>query len=745
MALETALAELSHPVAFRSSAVAEDLGHASYAGQYETVLDVTGIDDGLRALQYCWDSARATSVESYRSDHGDEDDRIAVIVQEMVPATAAGVTFTANPVTGAAEMVIEAVQGLGEALMAGDVSPERWIFDGEPRLETEGENGPVLTPEQATAVAAECGSITRDAGEPVDVEWAFDGNELRVLQSRPITALPVEPVVVTPRKQTWVRADAYFPSPITPLTYSSWLPLHSKSFSTVTEHFGLAFDRVDHRHWYGRVYDRLVPAGDVKHDHPLPPVPIQKVLFRLPPALRKRHATAALAAAEDRPMAAITAWESGGREAHRSRTRELRQTERGSLSDAELAAHLDEVMAQVLRAGIEHFTMAFGGTFILTGQLGMLMEELLGWAPERVLDLVQGYGDASRADGAALDELTRAIAEDPAARAMVTADPSGLADHSGPGGEALRQFLDLHGHRLIEPSLVEPTWAEDPGPLLRMVAARLDEQPVDRDPREAAQEAEAEALAAVTSAEDRARLAEAIRRARVGRPYGDETETDVGDALAVVRYIAIESGRRLADRGRLHSPDDVHYLTVDELGAALRGGAVPGDLDRRRAEHRWALANPTPERIGRDIGDPPPPEAIPRKAKAMSGAVLWTLRLFQPPPVEADSNGIRGLPASPGRATGPARIIQSPAEFDRVRPGDILVCHHTMAAWSPIFPVIAGLVTEHGGPLSHPGTLAREYGLPAVLSVAGARSQFEDGQIIIVDGATGRVEVAATT
>ena len=101
-----------------------------------------------------------------------------------------------------------------------------------------------------------------------------------------------------------------------------------------------------------------------------------------------------------------------------------------------------------------------------------------------------------------------------------------------------------------------------------------------------------------------------------------------------------------------------------------------------------------------------------------------------------------GVAASPGRVTGPARVIADPSEFHRVERGDILVCHHTMAAWSPVFPVVAGLVTEHGGPLSHPGTLAREYGIPAVLSVTGATSQIADGTIITVDGARGVVLIA---
>ena len=292
-ALADALTDFARSAAYRSSAVAEDLGHASYAGQYESVLHVEGLESGLAALQRCWSSAGTEAVAEYRSGHGDDDCRIAVIVQPMVPATAAGVTFTVNPVTGGDETVIEAATGIGEALMAGEVTPARWIVADTPRLESEGETGPVLTDAQAASIAAQCRSIAADAGEPLDIEWALEDDRLHILQARPITALPVKPTVDPPPKQTWLRNDAYFPTPITPLAFSAWLPNHSRAFSHVTAHYGLPFDRVDHRHWYGRCYHRIVPLGGVKKDHPLPPLPILKLAVRLAPPFRKRLAVAA--------------------------------------------------------------------------------------------------------------------------------------------------------------------------------------------------------------------------------------------------------------------------------------------------------------------------------------------------------------------------------------------------------------------------------------------------------------------
>lgn len=739
-AIARSLDEMPGMMAYRSSAVAEDLGHASYAGQYETVLNVEGLEQGIAAIQRCWDSADGASASQYGADHGDDDTRIAVLVQQMVQPTAAGVAFTANPVTGADEVLVEATAGLADALLDGETTPERWVVSDTTRLEVPRQEGAVLDEAQVGGIAAVCANIAGRRGEPVDVEWALEDERLFILQARPITALPTAPTVVPPKGQTWVRADAYFPEPMRPLAYSAWLPYHSQAFAAVTGCLGLPFERVDHAHWFGRVYDRIVLVGDPRKDRPPPPLPMLKLAIRLAPPLRRRMAIAAAAVTEDRPMKAVDAWEGGGRQASRSRTLQLRSADRSAMTDSELANHLAEVLEHVLAVGIDHFTLTFGGMFIVTGQLGMLMEELLGWEPSRVVDLVQGFGEASTAHGEDLDRLASEIAADPDARRLLGTEPSALIDLYSPGGDALRRFLDRHGHRIMTANLDETTWAEDPIPLLRLVAARLDGTVERDDPKERARTTESDAGKLISDAGDRERFEQALARARKARPYGDESETDVGDILAVVRYIALEAGSRLAERGVLGSPDDVFYLTTEELDDALREGVAPADVERRRSEHRWALANECPARLGPEPPDPPPIEAFPERVRPIVGSLTWSLRLFEARSPVQDEGGIRrGIPASPGRVTGPVRIIGSPKEFHRVQPGDIMVCHHTQASWSPIFPILGGLVTEHGGPLSHPATLAREYGLPAVLSVEDATKGFTDGQLITIDGAAGSI------
>lgn len=731
--LAEALLEIGAPVAVRSSAVAEDRDHASYAGQYTTVLDVHDLEAVIAAIETCWASATSAAAASYRSAQGDSDARMAVIVQRMVPARCAGVAFSANPVTGADEIVVEAVAGLGDELTDGAVTPERWVTDANGRPELlDAPGAPVLTSADAATIASEVAAIAADHGGPVDIEWAFDGGVLWVVQSRPITALPIAPMVEPPKGQTWVRADAYFPEPITPLSYDAWLPQHTAAFAHVTEHFGLPFDGIDHRYWYGRVYDRLLPVGGVQKDHPLPPRVVLKLAMRFAPPLRKRLAIAARADADDLPMAAIEAWESGGRDRLRRRTRELLDVDRSTLNDRELADHLDDAIAQVRQAAIDHFTLSFAGTFILTGQLGLLMEELLGWAPERVVDLVQGHGGASTALGESLDALAVAVRSSPDERQALVA-----------------AWADRHGHRVLGGDLRQATWAEDPSVVDAMVDVRLDRPSNDSaGPTESAAAAEAEALAAITDPADRARFVHALERARRGRPYGDETEADALEAPALVRYIALEAGPRLVRAGVLRRPAEVFFLTTAELASVLRSGSIPvSELDRRQGEYRWALANDGPAVIGTLHDGVPTADVLPKAARPVAGAGLWSVALFEADATTvadagADVGGLVGVPASPGTVTGPARVIADPSEFARVQPGDVLVCHHTMAAWSPVFPIVAGLVTEHGGPLSHPGTLAREYGIPAVLSVAGATTIIADGATVTVDGTRGLVMIA---
>lgn len=726
------------PLAVRSSSVAEDLAAASYAGQYVTVLDVRGAEAVTQAIAAVQASARAASERGY----GDEG-AMAVLVMPLVPAQSAGVVFTANPVTGDDETLVDAVAGLGEALVSGEATPERWVAAaGTVPIRQDGD-ATVLSPAEAAEIAALARRIAQRQGRPQDVEWALAGGELHLLQARPITALPVPIPVAVRATETWIRADEALHQPQKPFEFHAWAPRLDASAREAFAEAGAPLETMRYAQIGGWTYARTVPLGDDGNDgRAAPPGWVFGLLVRLIPGLRRRLKVAAAVWDSDIGARAIEAWEGGGRDAMRQRTRELRTTDRASLSDEALAAHLEASLDHVQAAAHAHMRLPVLATFLPMGRLGVLAERCLGWKPDRVFDLLRGHSEVSRAGGRALDALAEAIAADPDALRLLD-DAPGLLVHRGPGGAALRAFLDGYGHQVVGFDFTHPTWAEDLRPVLTMVRHRLDRGPSDADgERHVADAAEREALEALAGRPAELEAFErALADARRGSGYNDDTEIDVLQSFALLRYAACEAGRRLARRGTLASAEAIWWLSPDEVLDALRTGRVDADIERRRAEHRWALAHPGPKRYGPLPAPPPDLSWCPPKIRDFFAAMMWVMEQISGTPSDPPVNGeIVGVGASAGRVTGPVRVIRSPAEFDRVQPGDVLVCPCTLAAWSVVFPLIGGIVTEVGGPLSHPAILAREFGIPAVVGVHDVTTRLADGEIVTVDGATGHVQ-----
>lgn len=214
--------------------------------------------------------------------------------------------------------------------------------------------------------------------------------------------------------------------------------------------------------------------------------------------------------------------------------------------------------------------------------------------------------------------------------------------------------------------------------------------------------------------------------------------------LGLLRRAALALGDRLFSRGQIHAVEDVFYLSPDEAAALFTDRTHGFDIViQRKAERAWVLAHPGPASYGREPGPPPPLRGLPEEARFAKEAALWTInRIFAP---DAHDNGegrtLTGIPASPGRYTGPVRIIRSEAEFGWLQAGDVLVCPVTSPVWSVIFPSVGALVTDHGGTLSHPAIIAREYRVPAVVATRAATAQLRDGQVVVVDGTAGTVQV----
>ena len=244
-----------------------------------------------------------------------------------------------------------------------------------------------------------------------------------------------------------------------------------------------------------------------------------------------------------------------------------------------------------------------------------------------------------------------------------------------------------------------------------------------------------------------------LKRAQQTYPVREDNEFYTLSApYALIRYALLELGFRLAERDVIRQGDDVFYLELEEARSALITGDQPTtrsnlfkQVRHRRAQRAWAQANPAPPDYGLEPPQPASFDFLPSEARLSTEALTWSLdRIFEPQKSQtqqAAREQLRGLAASAGQYIGPVRVIMNEGEFDKLQPGDVLVCPITSPVWSLIFPKVGALVTDSGGILSHPAIIAREYQIPAVVALGNATSLLKDGQTVKVDGSYGTVTV----
>ncbi len=745
------------PLAVRSSAAGEDGSHAFYAGQLRTELDVEGPEALEEAVRRCRAAGAADHVQAYRSAREDADPGggppLALIVQRMVPAEASGVAFTADPRTGAREaVVVEAVAGPGEALVSGERTPERWrVVDGK----AEREGGPEAVLDGATA--RRVARLARRAEEalegPQDVEWAVgDGGELHLLQARPITAgTDVEPVPIPadpPDEGFWFRDEAHFPRPFHPLFASIYVPRYREAVADAFREFGLLVDGLEIREIGGWPYSRIVPPGG--REGPAPPSWLLWMLVRLVPPLRAKMRRARTALEEDRADAHVRRWWDEWRPELSRWIRRADAVDLEALGRKALGRRFRETVDTAERALRVHFRL-FPPFFLAVSDLVFFCRDELGWEKGRAAEMLGGASEMSAEPGRALEELAREGADDPRVRRIL--DEAGgdrlerLRREAPEFAERFESYQERYGLRVLHYDFGSPTFRERPEMVLGLVREQMEKRADDggaavetADPGEERIE---EARGLLEDRPDaRARFDELLERARRAYPVREDNEFFALSVLGLLRLTSLETGRRMAAAGHLERPGQVFFLEEDEVTGWLK---EPRDLRsvarRREGERRWALAHPGPPSYGEDPGPPPDPAVLPPAGRKVMRALLWTVENdLQTPTPEPEEGRLEGVGASPGRYTGPARIVRSEEEFDKVRSGDVLVCPITSPTWSVVFPSVGALVTDAGGLLSHPAIIAREFGIPAVLATGRATEELSDGEIVTVDGAAGRVE-----
>jgi pyruvate,water dikinase len=743
------------PWAVRSSSTAEDSEQASFAGQFESVLnvDVGGLAD---AVLRCLRSGLADRVKAYAGERGPGS--MAVLIQPMIAGDAAGVAFTTDPVSGRRRAVIEAVEGLGERLVSGAATPESWTVEEDGSIEAP-PAATVLDAKKARAIGDLARGVEEHLGHPQDIEWAIGGGSLWLLQARPITTLPgagreLIPIPIEVPPGYWERDTFHEPVPLSPFGRVLLTEQILEVFPAAFAEFGILLDRAESAFIGGWMYRRMVPLGAPPAGRGRPTAPprsLLRILMRIHPRIRRRISAARRAIESDLPAEVIRRWTDEWRPEHQEEIDRASAVDLGSVSDQELAAQLDH-RVEVL-GHPAHVVVAIA-YWILVYELADACRELLGWDTAKMLSLLDGLSTTSTEPARQLADLAWLIRSKPAVRELLaTVDettPGRLAEVDAEFARAFSNYVDANGHRALRYDVIDPTFAETPHLLLRLVADQLE---FGFSPDQAAQEAlrrrsdaadEARRLLASHPEADRRRFERVLARAREAYPaLEDRVWGTFSVQAALLRYLALEIGRRLVDRGQLGAVDDVFFLEANDARSALFEGADRREAARvARGQRAWAIANPGPYAYGDSPPGDPPLDLLPAPARLVNQGVLWGLaQLFGEFPRRQGESVVTGTPASPGRYTGVVRVVMGEHELGKIRGGAVVVCPVTSPTWSVVFASMGALVTDGGGILSHPAIIAREYGIPAVVGTGNGTSVLRDGQRVTVDGSTGVVDV----
>jgi phosphohistidine swiveling domain-containing protein len=682
------------PVAVRSSASAEDGSEASFAGQFETVLKVRGEQELGAALTVCWESLSADRVEAYLKRRGIEGLAagltMSVLVQRMVPARAAGVAFSADPLSGARDVVVvHAVRGLGDSLVSGEVTPDRYRVTAADEVQAEpvAPEDSALADDEARQIAALVRRIAEAEGTPQDVEWAIDADGLWLLQARPMTALPPQASWESPIPGAkWVRD----------LQAAEWAtePLSPLGATTTFEAMAVARERF-------RGWPPIPKSFEPGH------VLINGWLYmRLGGPIRTVVANLA-----GYMVTLLTVGLDGHRRVRRRwgpRLAELDELTRaipGEMDVAGLRRHTDRLLNALGWWWIE---VSFFASLVRVGQM------LVGPRPG-----LEDPGALFRGNDSLLLESERALRR-------------AAAD-----SQQLTGYLARFGPLVESADPTHPTRAESPdAQRWLLAAARADrEGPDDRLVHRRAERAQAEKSLDAVKGPRGFVVRRAIAAGQSHAAHTDDAVFHFQRVLALLRAAFLAQGNRLADAAVLAAAEDVFYLDWGEIWTAV------GD-QRELVETRRAIRDGQ-KRLSPPPIIPPPgdPSWATDQMMKMMPAEMRAQMMERGQQLRDGRRVVVGTPASPGVAKGIARVVAGPEDFGRFKPGDVLVAHATSPIWTPLLAIAAAAVTEVGGPFAHAAIVAREFGIPLVDGALDATKVIADGTPVVVNGSTGVVEL----
>ena len=691
---------------------------------------------------------------------------MAILVQRLVRAEAAGVAFTANPVTGdRSEVVINSVKGLGERLVSGTSTPDEWVVKG-------GNASCVASVEDAinAKLALEIADLGRrveaHVGSPQDVEWAFSDGKLYLIQARPITShvigkkeqvVPV-PITIEAPEGFWQREEASFAHPVSPMEISLWNPFMREMSQRYSSEFGLPFDGMEFRSIGGYVYLRLIPLGGKERSPP--PSWLMPFLVRLVPQIRAMNKKCVQAVRANRQEQVIDSWYNESRPSIKKRIHDLLDMDLSSLNDDDLRKQIDAAVNLYYEASEVHFRLVFSISLPM-GRFFAFCRSYLRWSDSKIVVMLSGLNEVSVEPSRGLTELAEAAAGNAALMKLLATKGDeeilGNLEKVDPAfANALSDYIEQYGHRALSYEVSAPTMAEDPAIIISLIQqrARVGRSSAYLSSVEAVTKrredtiAEARKILDARSAIEREKFEQLLKGAERAHPTLEDSEFYSMECRGLVRDRLLELGRRVAKSALVDSPEDIFFFGIDEVKDILQVKPTE-DLralaKKRKGEHAWAEEHAGPKSYGKQPRPPPDMKGFPPEVREVIESLLWQTNNFMPSTQNQEkSDTLSGIAASPGKYTGPVRVIMDESEFSKLRPGDVLVCPLTNPSWSILFPDIGALVTDAGGILSHPAIIAREYRVPAVVATSNGTKLMHNGDIVTVDGDAGIVKLEAT-
>ncbi|MCU1349324.1 MAG: phosphoenolpyruvate synthase, partial [Acidobacteria bacterium] len=722
-------------VAVRSSSTMEDLAGAAFAGQHDTFLGVRTLDDVLDKVRRCFASLWEDRAAHYRHARGFEQQRatMAVVIQSLVESEVAGVAFTMNPISGnIGQIVVNSSYGLGETVVSGAGDVDQFVLDkksgetversiGDKRtmivaggqgttdveLDDFQRNAPSLSDAQLAELRQLLIVVERFYGFPQDVEWAFAGGELHLLQSRPITMFPA--------RRTRGESAERFPNVVTPLTWD----FVCEGFHASLEHslrlMGMpAFED----HWF-ELFDCYVYGNEtaVKLFTAGQQVAFDSLdgLRRLLPVIRERYQW----------VVQLPVWWARDLDWYLLRLGALSAVDLEPLNEEQLWRQIGEINAAGSRYflpniaisithGIIHRMLYQLVTMLVGPQEGPALYDSLTCFCETKTSVVNND----------LHRLAQQVREDRALSSLLSRMDRRSIWREGKVlafprfAESFDAFLANHGHREVDFDTYVPTWIGQPWVVLeniRLMAAREEvHDPAAREIalRERQQNAERR-LNELVPEDLRYFTLELVRLARAYTALDDLEHYETTRLSIPFRRAIIELGQRFKDGGIIVAADDIFFLRKKTIERYLAGELTAGEVERAARNNRTVyLAN---------------------RARTPSFV------LNEVPVDTSGADAFRGLPGSPGVAEGTVFCLHGVEDFARFPAGAVLVARTTNPAWTPLFHSSCAVITESGGPLSHGAVTAREVGIPAVMSVRGALGLLQDGDRVRVNGTAGTV------